>query len=193
MADCLIIDLDIAPVDAGALGPAGVEGLLDELLAFYAAVQAVVAGTDNDPRWVVGTHPSREELAQAAADGGLVVGRAGDRLVGAFVMDGVGAPGYEDVSWTVDAGPDEAAVIHLLAVHPDFRGRGMARLLMAAAADIARERGKRALRLDTLVANEGAQRTYERLGFRCLGPHRLAYGPYPNPVTPNFVLYELLL
>lgn len=185
--------LDVAPVDEGALGPAGVEGLLDELLALYAAVQAAVAGTDNDPCWVIGTHPSREELSRAAADGGLVVGHVEGRVAGAFVMDGVGAPGYEDVPWTVDADSGEVAVIHLLAVHPDFRGRGLARPLMEAAATIAREQGKRALRLDTLVANEGAQRTYERLGFRCLGAHRLAYGPYPNPSTPNFVLYELPL
>ena len=187
------IDLDVEVVDAAALGAAGLEALVDGLLALYADVQEAVAGTDNDPLWVIGTHPSRAALKEAAVAGCLLVGRVDDRLAGALIMNGDGAPGYEDVPWTVEAGPDEAVVIHLFAIHPSFRGRGLARPFMAAAAEVARGRGKRVIRLDTLVANAGAQRTYERLGFTCLGAHRLAYGPYPNPVEPNFVLYELAL
>ncbi len=197
MTRCLDTAIDIAPADAAALGPAGTGALVDELLALYAEVQAAVAGTDNDPQWVIGTHPSRVMLEEAAADGTLIVAREGGsdgRIAAAFVMNGAAAPGYEAVPWEVGAAPDEVAVIHLLAVRPVFRGRGLARLLMGAAADIARARGKRVIRLDTLVGNRGAQRTYERLGFACRGAHRLAYeGGYDNPAEPNFVLYELAL
>lgn len=47
-----------------------------------------------------------------------------------------------------------------------------------AAEDAGRRRGWKALSLDTLVDTYGAQRTYERLGFSCLGPVHLAYGSY---------------
>ena len=185
--------LSIAPVDGASLSEAQVEAMVDELLALYAAVQEAVAGTDNDPEWIIGTHPSREALRAAAADGTLVVAREEGRVAAAFVMNGECAPGYEAAPWEVAATPDEVAVIHLLAVRPDLRGRGLAAQLMDAAARIARERGKRAIRLDTLVGNRGAQRTYERLGFSCRGRARLDYGTYENPPDPRFMLYELAL
>lgn len=184
----------IAPADAAALGPAGTDALVDELMALYAAAQEAAAGTDNDPRWVMGVHPSRAMLADAIAGGGLIAAREGgraERLAGALILNGECAPGYEAVPWGVDAIAGEVAVVHLLAVRPDLRGRGLMRALMGAAAQAARARGCRVIRLDTLVGNVGAQRAYERLGLACRGAHRLAYDAnYDNPAEPNFVLYE---
>lgn len=163
---------------------------VDELLGLYAAVQEAVAGTDNDPQWIVGVHPSREQLEAAIRAGELIVGRLDGRLAAALIANAEGAEGYEAVPWTVDAKPGEYGVIHLFGVHPAFRGRGLARPLMAAAEDAGRRRGWKALRLDTLVDNYGAQRTYERLGFSCLGPVHLTYGSYVDTEEPRFVMYE---
>lgn len=163
---------------------------VDALLELYAAVQEAVAGTDNDPQWVIGVHPSREQLEAAAAAGDLIVGRAGDRLAAALVANADGAEGYEEVPWAVEAAVGEYGVIHLFGVHPDFRGRGLARPLLAATEERGRERGWKALRLDTLIDNYGAQRTYEHLGFACLGPVHLTYGIYVDTEEPRFVMYE---
>ena len=171
------------------IGP-GAAGEADELLVLYAAVQEAVAGTDNDPQWIIGEHPSRGQLTRAAEAGELFVARAGRRLAAAFILDREGAPGYGEVPWRVEAVAGEYGVVHLLAVHPDFRGRGLARHLMDAAKQAARERGLKALRLDTLVDNYGAQRTYERLGFTHFGPVHLTYGTYIDTEAPRFVMYE---
>lgn len=166
---------------------------IDELLALYEAVQESVAGTDNDPLWKVGVHPRREQLEVAVDQAALFVLRVEDRLAGVLIADESVTPGYEAVPWQVDAAPGEFATVHLFAVHPDFRGQGLARPFLAAVEDDLACRGYRAVRLDTLVTNLGAQRTYERLGYENLGRHHLTYGTYIDTEEPRFVMFEKAL
>ncbi|WP_304425537.1 GNAT family N-acetyltransferase [uncultured Adlercreutzia sp.] len=163
---------------------------IDELLALYAAVQESVEGTDNDPLWKVGVHPCREQLEAAVAADALFVLRAAGQLAGALIADETAAPGYEAVPWRVDAEPGEFAVVHLFAIHPDFRGQGLARPFLTAVEDELRRRGRKAVRLDTLITNVGAQRTYERLGYENMGRYHLTYGTYIDTEDPRFVLFE---
>ena len=108
-------------------------------------------------------------------------------IVGALVMDGNIAPGYERVPWMVDAEDGEFEVLHLVATHPGCHGRGIAKAMVMRAIESAEERGVRSIRLDTFPTNERSQRLYESCGFRCLGDHALHYeelGERP------FVIYE---
>ena len=166
---------------------------VNELLAMYAAVQETVAGTDNDPLWIIGEHPSAKELCEAAATGSLFVGTVNGELAGALVVDNDQASGYEDVPWQIEAEPNQVAVMHLFAIHPAFRGKGLARPLIEAAASAKREDGFTALRLDTLLKNLRAQRTYTALGFTNIGNAHLNYGPYTAITGPNFVMFEKAL
>ncbi len=72
--------------------------LVAELLDMYRAVQEAVAGTDNDPLWVIGTHPAASQLKSAAESEALFVARVDDRIAGALIADRTPAPGYEDVA-----------------------------------------------------------------------------------------------
>lgn len=56
--------------------------------------------------------------------------------------------------------------LHDVAVHPDFRGRGIGSALFMEAEAVARKRGCCKLTLEVLEGNEGAKRLYHRLGFR---------------------------
>ena len=60
--------------------------------------------------------------------------------------------------------PDEAHV-RMLGVHPDHRGRGVARALMEACVERARAAGRTRLTLATTRRMTAAQRMYERMGF----------------------------
>jgi ribosomal protein S18 acetylase RimI-like enzyme len=65
-------------------------------------------------------------------------------------------------------------------VRPQFRGRGLARLLLDHLADHARSRGVRILRLETGIHQHAAIRLYERAGFRRIAP----FGEYrDDPVS----------
>jgi ribosomal protein S18 acetylase RimI-like enzyme len=73
-----------------------------------------------------------------------------------------------------DDGPlaPEQVEIRMLGVARDARGRGVARALMAACEQRARERGRSLVTLHTTPRMPVAQRMYERLGYE-RGPDRL--------------------
>jgi ribosomal protein S18 acetylase RimI-like enzyme len=60
----------------------------------------------------------------------------------------------------------DAASIRMLGVAPDARGQGVGEALVRECIDRARQSGRRRIRLDTRTTMTGAQRLYERLGFR---------------------------
>lgn len=61
------------------------------------------------------------------------------------------------------------ARLYSIAVHPERRGLGLARRLLADAERQARRRGCRALRLEVREDNPAAIRLYERAGYRPIG------------------------
>lgn len=63
---------------------------------------------------------------------------------------------------------DEGHVTNL-AVHPDFRRRGIGERLMEAIMSCAKSRGAKRITLEVRVSNLGAQELYEKLGFVSVG------------------------
>ena len=59
-----------------------------------------------------------------------------------------------------------AAVLHDLIVDPQYRGRGVGRLLLHAMLSYLKSRGAPRVVLSTADRNESAQRLFERAGFR---------------------------
>lgn len=65
--------------------------------------------------------------------------------------------------------PDGAVEIKRMYVSPAVRGRGVARALLVALEDAARERGYEIARLDTGPRQPHAQTLYESAGYRSIG------------------------
>jgi ribosomal protein S18 acetylase RimI-like enzyme len=82
--------------------------------------------------------------------------------------DGHGLAGFL-VGFVSPARPDEAYV-HFVAVRPDQRGRGLARLLYARFEQAARARGCRVVRAITAPANGASVAFHQHLGFAVSGP-----------------------
>jgi aminoglycoside 6'-N-acetyltransferase len=122
-----------------------------------------------DPqRWRV---PAREAIAdyrrrrrEADPDGGALLAEADGTVVGMVEMlprGLVDEPGAARVPIpSVDIG---------ISIAPEWRGRGVGTALMRAAEEWARERGATRIILDLAVANVGALRLYERLGYATHG------------------------
>jgi ribosomal-protein-alanine N-acetyltransferase len=69
---------------------------------------------------------------------------------------------------------DEAHVT-TIATHPDYRGRGVGELILAALIDIAYSIGARVVTLEVRVSNHVAQNLYRKYGFREAGVRRRYY------------------
>ena len=95
---------------------------------------------------------------------------------------------YADAPWQIDS--DEVIILHVLAVHPDYRGKGLARRLVENVIEQERKAGKKALRLDVIENNTTAEKLYQKLGFRYIQTKTLYYDVVGEM---TFKLYELVL
>jgi ribosomal protein S18 acetylase RimI-like enzyme len=92
------------------------------------------------------------------ADVVVLVADNGDRVFGYAYAE---IEGYDYMSLRGPAG-----VLHDLIVDPEYRGRGVGRLLLRAALSHLKSRGVPRVVLSTAERNEAAQRFFERTGFR---------------------------
>jgi len=89
----------------------------------------------------------------------VVVEKPGDRLVGYIVY------------WHIR----EDVQVNNVAVHPDFRGRGVGEALMRHVIDKVRESGATFVTLEVRVSNTPAVTLYKKLGFEILGERKNYY------------------
>ena len=148
-------------------------GDLARILEIVEAARAFLAAEGID-QWQKGTPaPSDFERDIELGWGRVVV--LDDQIVGyAALIDGP-EPYYGFVysgEWHPRPGshgvvtpPDDYYTIHRVAIATEARGLGLGRLLLAALADEARERGAREVRIDTHHDNLRMPHLVERMGF----------------------------
>lgn len=158
--------------------------------AFYHMMTDAMEHAPYSPGWKKGIYPSDEDLQDALRERTLFVGEEVGELVAVMVMNHACAEGYEKANWQVEATSDKVTVLHMLGIHPAYRGRGLAKELISWAITDAKQRGQKAIRLDVLEGNLPAERLYPTLGFQRMGTF-LMY--YPDTGWTNYVLYEYVL
>ena len=91
------------------------------------------------------------------------------KYVGWILVDGeqpVASAGFFELEWPphpLDPAGEHRGYLLNFWVDPDYRGRGLARLLVDKALDESRRRG---LRVVALHASEAGRRVYEKMGFQ---------------------------
>ena len=110
-----------------------------------------------------------------------------ERLVGAVALTSSQSDGYKQINWRLPAREEEVLVTHLLAVDPEQQGKGIATAALNEIVAIAKNRGKKALRLDAIETNVPAQRLYEKYGFKKCG---WAKEYYESVGVAGFYFYE---
>ena len=95
---------------------------------------------------------------------------------------------YHAIDWSQQVADDEVAVIHILAVSPDYQGKGIGSEMIREAIRMAKSKGMQAIRLDALASNTPAHKIYERLGFEYRGQQHL-YAE--NTGWTDFYFFEL--
>ena len=140
------------------------------------------------PHWKKGIHPSDEIIMDSIDKGDLYVLSDGEEIAACVIANDEKVEGYADAPWQVDS--DDIIVLHVLAVHPEYRGKGLARRLVEYVIEQERKAGKKALRLDVIENNTTAERLYQKLGFRYIQTKTLYYDVVGEM---TFKLYELVL
>lgn len=111
----------------------------------------------------------------------VLAARLDGRIVGTVQLDPAWAPNQRH----------RAEVLKLL-VHPDARRRGIARSLMVALEELARDCGWTLLTLDTWTGRAGEQ-LYRSLGYTAIGSiPRYARGSTTPELEPSTVMYKEL-
>ena len=163
---------------------------LAEAWRFYEQVCAAQTESRYGPGWHFGIYPALEDIEDHTRRGELMLYLADGRIAGAAVLTERDDPMYASVLWPTAAAPEAVSVVHLLAVHPDFRGRGLAGALLDELIRLARDKGKRCVRLDVVLGNLPAERLYLGRGFRFVQERTVYYEDTGETVVR---LFELLL
>lgn len=140
------------------------------------------------PHWKKEIHPSDEMIQNSIEREEIYVLADGDEIAACVIANDEEAEGYADAPWQIDS--DEVIVLHVLAVHPNHRGKGLARKLVENVIEQERKAGKKALRLDVIENNTTAEKLYQKLGFRYIQTKTLYYDVVGKM---TFKLYELVL
>ena len=116
---------------------------------FFEEVIDALACAQYSPGWEKDIYPDRAMLEGFVQRGEMYTGEAAGRMACAVVIDEA----------------DACVGIHLLAVHPDFRGRGLGKDMVAFAIGEARRRGMEKICLDVTEGNLPAEKLYASMGF----------------------------
>ena len=156
----------------------------------YIDVIGHTAGIKQHARWKYGSHPTEQGLRSYIENGEMYLLLVQGDIAGMVAVVMSQGQEYEAVSWAEKLENHEVATLHLLAVCPEYRGRSLGRVILDLAGELARQHGKKALRLDVLESNLPARRMYEEAGFVCRGKqHWYA----ENTGWTDFLLYEKAL
>ena len=128
-------------------------------------------------RWVYGKHPTDEALRSFIENGEMYLLADGGTVAGMVAIVMHQGTDYEDIPWTEKLENDQVATLHLLAVCPEYRGRTLGNTILELAGELAKQQGKRAIRLDVLESNHPARHLYEKNGFIFRGKGIQPSGP----------------
>ena len=164
---------------------------LDDVMAFYEMMCHELASKDFLPNGNKGGFPSLEMVTEAIKNSCLYVGEENSEIAAAYIMNNECDPAYDAVPWRVEADKKHAAILHALRVAPNYRGRGYAGRLVEHAAEAARAKGRKAIRLDCLVENTIAHKLYLSHGFQTVGETEMYYEDIGE--RRKFLLFERVI
>jgi ribosomal protein S18 acetylase RimI-like enzyme len=127
-------------------------------------------------------YPTREILERDIEYGCLFGAYSNEKLAGFAALNEHQSEEYEKILWKFG---EPYLVVHRLQVDPSYRGKGIAYLIMLFADRLAKERGYKAIRLDTRQDNIPAIALYEKLGYQKRG-----HVHFPRMMEYEFPCFE---
>lgn len=163
---------------------------VDRIVSFYKEAIDKNNAMAQYGRWIFGLHPSKEMILAYIENGHLYYLEEKGEILAAAAATPFQGEDYHNIPWNINARDDDVAVIHILCVDPEKQKQGIGKRMMRALTDMAKENGKKAVRLDALYCNLPAHKLYDSLGFRNCG-EQCCYASNTGGIT--FCYFELIL
>jgi len=160
----------------------------ESVIKFYDDVTLRTPKMDTYARWKKGQHPTEEGIKAYIEEGSMYLYKKNDAIVGAMALTMYQGADYHAIEWSKQIKDNEVAVIHILAVSPDYQGAGLGTEMICKAIDLSIDSGMKSVRLDALASNTPAHKIYERIGFEYRGKQYL-YAE--NTGWTDFFFFEL--
>ena len=160
----------------------------DAIIAFYDDVTERTPEMAVYARWSKGKHPTVEGIKAYIVEGSMYLYKEEKVIVGAMAVTMYQGEDYHAIEWSQQVSDDKVAVLHILAINPDYQKKGIGSEMVRKAINLAKEKGMQAIRLDALASNTPAHKMYERLGFEYRGKQHL-YAE--NTGWTDFYFFEL--
>lgn len=122
------------------------------IMSLYEAVMNALVHAPCGPGWEKDIYPAAADVLPFLQRKEMYIGEAEGRIACAMALNRA-------------QGDAQSMEIHLLAVHPDFRGRGLGRELVRFAFETAGKLGKKKICLDVTDGNLPAEKLYISMGF----------------------------
>ena len=145
----------------------------DAIIAFYDDVTERTPEMATYARWSKGKHPTEEGISAYIDEGSMYVYQEGGEIIAAVALTMYQGEDYHAIEWSQLVEDDKVAVIHILAVSPDYQGTGIGSEMIREAIRLAQTNGMKAIRLDALASNTPAHKIYNALGFEYRGLQHL--------------------
>ena len=145
----------------------------ESIIAFYDDVTDRTPDMERFARWQKGKHPTHDGIRAYIEEGSMYLYKENDTIVGAMAVTMYQGTDYHAIEWSRQVQDNEVAVIHILAVSPDFQCTGIGSEMIREAIRLAKSYGMIAIRLDALASNTPAHKIYKSLGFEYKGKQHL--------------------
>lgn len=156
------------------------EGDLSAVAEIYEQIHGEIEAGRATVGWIRGIYPTLQTAGDAYERGELYVLEEDGRILAAAKLNQTQEKEYALVDWLYPAEPREVLVMHTLVVSPRAGSRGLGRTFAAFYEELAKERGCKALRIDTNEKNLRARALYKSLGYREAGVVPCVFNGIPD-------------
>ena len=164
-------------------------GEAEGILEFYRGVIDSIRDSDFKPKWS-DRYPNIEFIEKSIEKRELYICTENDHIISCVVLNNRFDPEYENIEWNIDAEPAETLIIHTFAVNSESAGKGIGKELFSQIKSNALSNNLKAIRLDIIYGNVGAQKVFEKFGFEYVDTVELFH---PAVGLERFHLYECVL
>ncbi len=162
----------------------------DSVRAFYWCLIDEMGGRGNTVGWKKGIYPSDDYLRESLCRGWMYALEDDEGFLACVILNSLWNQGYDGVNWSVDCPREDVIVPHALAVRANAQGKGIGLQVVRSIIGIAKNSGKKTIRLDLLAGNIAAEHLYIKAGFHTVAEKNLFY---EDTGLTRFLLYEFVL